>query len=308
MVKSFFKISSLIVVLGMMACSSPRLDLAGMPTWGQLKGNTEFKFDCKTKIENSHLTEISGVVNGYANPGFLYVQEDSFSPNRVYILDTIGHYYGSLNIRGCRNFDWEDLAIGPGPENGKNYIYVADIGDNLNVRNKVLVFRFEEPDLTKVDFPVQMQIKKAARLRLKYPKGRFNAETILLDPISKDVFVITKGEQAGVFKAEYPQNPKRASKLKYLGALPIQMAAGGSISANGTEIAIKNYTHIYYWKRQLNEPIDQALKRTPDLLPYTVEPQGEAISFTKDGRGYYTISEVQKKSGLGPMLYFYKRK
>jgi len=44
----------------------------------------------------------------------------------------------------------------------------------------------------------------------------------------------------------------------------------------------------------------QTLMRVPVELPYEVEPQGEAIGFARDGKGYFTTSE-----GVRPTLYYY---
>ena len=43
------------------------------------------------------------------------------------------------------------------------------------------------------------------------------------------------------------------------------------------------------------------VERKPLNLPYLIEGQGEAIGFTPDGKGYYTISE-----GHYPQLFYYK--
>jgi hypothetical protein len=40
-------------------------------------------------------------------------------------------------------------------------------------------------------------------------------------------------------------------------------------------------------------------------LPYSPEPQGEAIAFDAQGGGYYTISEERGKSPQ--QLFYYKR-
>ena len=47
------------------------------------------------------------------------------------------------------NRDWEDIAVGPGPVDGKNYVYVGEIGDNDAKYRFKRVYRFEEPVLNK---------------------------------------------------------------------------------------------------------------------------------------------------------------
>jgi hypothetical protein len=50
----------------------------------------------------------------------------------------------------------------------------------------------------------------------------------------------------------------------------------------------------------------EALKPPPYIVEYKEEPQGEAITFARDGSGFYTLSE--KVKGEKTYLYFYPRK
>jgi len=69
---------------------------------------------------------------------------------------------------------------------------------------------------------------------------------------------------------------------------------------------VKNYDNVFYWKRLSGESVDEAIKRTHETLPYSPEPQGESIAFSRQGDGYYTTSEQKNK--MPQHLYFYKRK
>jgi len=40
------------------------------------------------------------------------------------------------------------MAAGPGPERGKSYLYLGDIGDNNEARAEIVVYRVPEPALT----------------------------------------------------------------------------------------------------------------------------------------------------------------
>jgi hypothetical protein len=69
---------------------------------------------------------------------------------------------------------------------------------------------------------------------------------------------------------------------------------------------MKNYDHLYYWKRWDAETIPELLLRKPIELNYLQEAQGEAIAWTRDGTGFYTLSETVKNY-KGNLIY-YKRK
>ena len=80
---------------------------------------------------------------------------------------------------------------------------------------------------------------------------------------------------------------------------------GGEISPDGSEILLKSYRNVYYFKRQTGESIAQALSKTPIILPYKIELQGEAICWAPNGNAYYCLSEWKDK--LAPHIYFYSR-
>jgi hypothetical protein len=88
--------------------------------------------------------------------------------------------------------------------------------------------------------------------------------------------------------------------------LPFTKIVAASISADGTEVLMKNYDHLYYWKRLDQEMIPQLLQRKPIELNYVQEAQGEAIAWKLDGTGFYTLSETVKNH-KGNLIY-YKRK
>ncbi|MND28803.1 hypothetical protein D3C80_192960 [compost metagenome] len=297
-----------ITFLGLSSCKSQKTSPTPVTSWSGLKENNRFVFDAKIAVNNNALKEISGIASGRTNKELLYVHEDSFCPNKVYLLNTKGEYQGSLKLKGRKNWDWEDIAVGGGPEESKHYIYVGDIGDNFKLMNAAIVYRFEEPNLTNASLPIKSKVYRPDKLRFQYPDGRHNAETLLLDPLTKDLYIVTKGKTATIYRAEFPQNSIKSTKLEYIGSLPISQATGGSISSDGKEIIIKDYYRIYYWKRLEGQSINEALTATPELLPYQREMQGEAVGFNNDNSGYYTISEIESRKGLVPTLYFYKRK
>ena len=55
----------------------------------------------------------------------------------------------TCTLAGVENRDWEDIAVGPGPDASKSYVYVADIGDNEGQYQYKYIYRFEEPVLNK---------------------------------------------------------------------------------------------------------------------------------------------------------------
>ena len=81
-------------------------------------------------IQNSAVTEASGIVASHLNYNVLWTHNDSGNPAQIFPMTPAGTNLGTYSITGASNTDWEDIAIGPGPVSGTQYIYIGDIGDN----------------------------------------------------------------------------------------------------------------------------------------------------------------------------------
>jgi hypothetical protein len=258
-------------------------------------------------LERKKLHEISGIAASLQNKNILYVNQDNGHPNCIYLTNTGGQDLGRLVICGSDNRDWEDIALGPGPVADHDYIYVADIGDNHAWHGSVRIYRFPEPDLTTARFPVQKTIKNAETITLQYPNGPRNAETILLDPLTRDLYIVTKeDDSSNIYVAPFPQSTRHKIVLEPVLTLPFHLVTSGSISSNGLEILLRNEDYYWYWKRTAGETVADALRRPPQqITPVTKEPQGEAICFSPNQRGYFTSSEVNRNQQ--PVIYFYQK-
>lgn len=265
----------------------------------------------QAQLQNSELREISGIASSKINKDVLYMHNDSGDTSRFFAINPEGllketFYFKADAAHPTTNVeDCEDISVGPGPEKGKSYVYLGDIGDNGSHRQSITIFRFQEPTiaLNKAE-----QILKAEALHLKYPDGAHDSETLMVDPIDRQFYIITKREDSvGVYTA--PLNAsftdtisfQKRCKLHFAGLPLLKWITAGDISADGNQILVRSYQKVYYWKRQAGEPVWKALQRKPAELPYKPEKQGEAIGFTPDGKGYYTTSE-----GKNAPLYFYQ--
>ena len=256
---------------------------------------------------NSEIDEASGIAVSRSNNSMIWVHNDSGHENQLFVMGENGEDFGKFTVEPAVNRDWEDMAAGPGPVAGLTYLYVGDFGDN-NARYEVIsLYRFPEPDLTLQENMNGGLIENAERLYFVYPDCQpRDAETLMIDPLTKDIFIVSKRDERSIlYIAPWPHNTERVDTLREVGIFPFNQATGGDISADGGEIVVKTYFRIFYWHREPGETVYEALQRQPLLLPYTLEPQGEAFGWMPDGSGYYTISE--KVAGIDPVLYFYKR-
>ncbi|MBL9004614.1 MAG: hypothetical protein JNJ46_10225 [Myxococcales bacterium] len=258
------------------------------------------------------LTESSGVVAGRRSAGTLWLHNDSGAGPRIVALSSTGALQALYDLMGATAQDWEDIAIGPGPRAGSSYLYIGDIGDNAMARADVQVYRVEEPDV-RSGSPTTPTMLPVERFTLVYPDRAHNAETLLVDPLRSDVYIVAKSGDgvSPVFRAAAPLSsavPNRLEQVAVLrfGTAPLsggRTTTGGDISPRGDEIAIRTYDAAFLWRRPAGMTVADALAGIPCPLPLRVEPQGEALGFASDGAGYYTVSE-----GSNQPLFFYSRR
>ncbi|MHA7130136.1 hypothetical protein [Algoriphagus namhaensis] len=251
------------------------------------------------QVPNPAWNEISGLVASRKYPNRLYMHNDSGGENAVYLMSVEGAELGKITLEGVQNRDWEDIAFGPGPK-GQDYIYVAEIGDNLAQHEEIRIYRFPEPDSDNSTLKPEVA-------NYVYPNGPMDAEAIFLDPISEKLYLISKRDSANTL-FEMPLrafDTKKVETLVELIKLPFSSTVAADIRFDGQAILIKNYFSIYHWDRNPEESIEVTLAKPYRQLPYTPEPQGESVAFQADGEGYFTLSE--ERFGIKPVLYHYKK-
>ena len=263
-------------------------------------------------IENNQIKEASGMVASYRNKGSFWTHNDSGDKNRIFSLEANGKGIREFYLEGASNRDWEAISMAQFPEG--SFIYVGEIGDNNNEFAESAIYRVPEPEISS-STPQSNTLKNVQKITYKYSDGARDAEAFLIDQSSKDIYIISKRESSKrLYRLPFPQSYTQTMTAELVQELTFSVGSGtpffivdGNISVDNKEIIIKNYLQIFHWRRNTNESIPDALKRTPTTLPYTAEPQGEAVCFAQDGSGYYTISE-EGPNKLPVKLYFYKRK
>ncbi len=242
------------------------------------------------KLESTQLVEASGLAPCTYRSDWLYAHNDGGDYNRFFILDTTGKHIKSVIVPYSGNRDMEDMAVDANPIDGKTYVFLGDIGDNDGVYPEIKVYRFEEQSF--LDNGRDTTTFKAQTLKFKYPDGPRDAETLLVDPWSHHLYIVSKRDaRCCIYKASYPFDTVGTVTLQKVGQLPYSGFVGGSISSDGKHIVLKTYLQVFYWERNANETLINALSRQPKMLPYKMEKQGEAICWSLDAKQYYTISE-----------------
>src|SRR6266850_1911276 len=207
-------------------------------------------------LENRAIDESSGIVASRTSPGMYWTHNDSGDGPFIYALDDRGHSRGVWRVNGAVAYDWEDIAAGPGPMPGTSYLYIGDIGDNGGRRPQIIVYRVPEPAITAADEGTKKsnaQLTEPAEvIRLRYPDGPHNSETLMVHPGTGKIYVITKIEfgNAGVYEADPAQASAGVITLARVGELSVPtvfggMISGGDISPDGLRVALCDYVQGY---------------------------------------------------------------
>ncbi|MFQ5594251.1 MAG: metallophosphoesterase family protein [Anaerolineae bacterium] len=266
-------------------------------------------------VESSLLTEISGVVASRENADVLWTHNDSGDSARIYAMSIQGKHLGVYNLVGASATDWEDIAIGPGPVEGQDYVYAGDIGDNARQRASVTVYRVAEPVVSASQDAVTVDLDGVDALPMRYPGSAvYDSETLLVDPVSGDLFLVTK-DRAGegvahIFRNPAPHTPGVMVTLDLVDSIPLPaQVTGGDVSPSGDAVLLRLYAQAYYWPRATGTNLWETFSSAACAAPVAVEPQGEAIAFAAHGvpsvspePSYFTISE-----GAYQPVYFYEQ-
>src|SRR3954467_8420045 len=255
-------------------------------------------------ISDPAITEISGIHAGVHNPGVWWVHNDSGDTARVFALDGSGAVRGTYSLTGATAVDWEDIAVVAGATPGSGTIYAADIGDNALARSEIQVYRVAEPDVPATGPAVTTTLSGVETLHLTYPDGPHDAETLLVDPATGDLLVITKlllGGTVGVCRAAAPLAAGSTTQLTKVDTLtyPSGLAnavTGGDISADGQAIVIGTYGNVRVYNRAGGATLWGALHTPPCTAPLPSEGQGEAVSFNPAATSLVTVSEGANQS------------
>ena len=243
--------------------------------------------------QSASITEASGLAASRRNPHVFWVHNDSGDSARVFAINRQGALLGTYTLAGASATDWEDIALGPDPASGVDCLYAGDIGDNGAARPFVTVYRVPEPLVNTNVFNLVTYLAGAQAFSFTYPDGARDAETLMADPWTGDLFIVSKRESLSrLYRAAFPQDATATNSLTYLGQLTFGWAVWGDISPSGRQILIKEYSAMHYYPRAIGQALEEVLTNSPaGIVPCPAEPQGEAVAWQGQEDGYLTLSE-----------------
>jgi hypothetical protein len=264
-------------------------------------------------IEEPILNEVSGIAASRWDPDRLWVLNDSGNKAALYALSGKGALLGTLEIEGAKNTDWEDMASFR--LNGKNYLLIGDMGDNLGRRLNCRLYLIEEPET----ISALAKVKPLAVIPFSYEDGSRDVESIAVDVAAGKILLLSKREKVTALyelplALRTPPAPLVAQKIATMESLPqpteedreanplmapyLAQPTGMDLSADGSAMVVLTYQDVFLYRRQKGESWSQAVLKIPETLPRHHLIQAEAVCFTPDGKIIFVTSERKITSPL----------
>jgi hypothetical protein len=259
-------------------------------------------------LTDPRITESSGIAASRRADGVFWTHNDSGDGPYLFAIDRKGRTLARYTVPEATNVDWEDIALGPGPD-GKPAIFIGDIGDNNSIRKECVVYRVPEPLVDTTKTMQERTTEVPDRFTYHYPDGPHDCETLMVHPKTHEIFVVTKDwSQAGVsgvYTFPIPLRPNDTVTLKRIGTMTFStrmltgtsyaqfegMATGGDISPDGRRLVVRTYMLADEWDIKPGQSVADAIKSKPRETLLPLSKQGEGICYRLDGKAWLTTSE-----------------
>lgn len=244
-------------------------------------------------LQDPRINESSGLAasHRYAAQSLLWTHNDSAGETELFCIDPFGRTVATLKLSGAKNIDWEDMEI------AGDWMYIADVGDNLRHRESVTIYRLREPEFDPNKAGATLGAASES-MTLKYPEGARDCETLLVTTGGEVLLVSKNGGASKIYKAPQPfangatQTLEEVGEYSFTGATALSyLTTAGSLSPDETRVVIRTYTHAYEWTIPAQNNWRDLWKAEPRIFELPQTQQGEAICFSADGLSFFVTSE-----------------
>ncbi|MFN0281379.1 MAG: hypothetical protein ACKVZ6_05350 [Kineosporiaceae bacterium] len=251
-------------------------------------------------IKDDRITESSGLVASGRTTGILWTFNDSGGTARLFAVARSGRTAAVLDLRGVQAQDWE-AATALRARDDTPLIAVGDIGDNRGDRPTVRIHVVAEPKKL-----VDGTVRPLRTITLTYPDQPVDAETLVADPDTGRLYVVTKGVLGGRVYAVPEQawpgtrdTPDAVdATLELVGRVPLVLVTDGVTLPDG-RVALRTYGELALMPplSTLGDPEATWTPLATTRLPR--QGQGEGIAVDRDGAFLLTTEGTDK-----PVLLF----
>jgi hypothetical protein len=258
------------------------------------------------RLDNSEITESSGLALGRANDGVFWTHNDSGDDARLFAFDPEGRDLGVFTVKGASHGDWEDVASFSDGKRG--YLVIADVGDNLARREECAIYVVQEPrvegphaesadaERSSAEPDERGGVAKVARtIRFAYEDGPRDCESVAVDVEARTVYLVSKvyGLSCKVYALPLPEHePEEPLVAKAVAAINVPAATAMDISPDGRRAVVLTYLNACEYVRAPGETWAEAFARRPRVIQMPLRAQGEAVCYGPDGETLYLTSEI----------------
>jgi hypothetical protein len=249
--------------------------------------------------DGSLLGELSGLARSNSHPGLIWTINDGGNEAEIIAINTSAKTKARIRIEGVQNIDWEDITsyqLG-----GRNFLAIADTGDNGGIRKDLFIHIVEEPVTLDIG-----SVKPTRSLRFRWKDGARDNESLFASGDSESFYLISK-KRVPAELYQLPINAPDGSSPTLLTRLEgiaqpdaktmntkgdfgryRSQITGADLSPDGQIIAVLNYQKVYFYKLP-DKPVPNIFPISSMDLPWL--PQAEGIAFSNDGKSLFIGSE-----------------
>jgi hypothetical protein len=233
------------------------------------------------RLDHKLIPESSGVIDSRKHPGVFWTHNDSGNGPDLFAVSREGKLIARYTLN-VRNNDWESITA-----DDEGHLYVGDTGNNEHRRDRVLVYRVNEPDPNTAAETAGGQpglLRVNATWRLNFPAAPFDAESLFL--FKGTGYIISKlltGKPAGVYSFDLA-NTDEPQTLRHVCDLPIRSpVTDAALSADAARLAVMTVTGPYLFR--IDGDVAAAGKVTPThQLYFDVKDMNmEGVCFVEGG-------------------------
>lgn len=248
-------------------------------------------FRQKATVQDGQLNEISGMVPSSDGEG-VWVLNDSGGRDELYRLDAKGQLLQTVEIKGAKQRDWEDL--GWTIRDGVFYLVIGDTGNNQLKHQSLTFFVVPEPSLSEGK---STRSRVQAKIEITFPDGTHDCEAFAC--CDRQVYLATKvaaseGNDAvsRFYRFDLPLKGEHRITVEALSECPLPLTTAMDVSEDGMVLAIRDYLTIALYTRTSLRDWSDVLKEKPTArFPGPFQRQAEAMCFAKNFQKLWTISE-----------------
>ena len=240
-------------------------------------------------LQNSEIRESSGLAYATKGRPVLWTHNDSGDTSRFFAVGLAGEDLGTFTLEGARAVDWEDIASYV--SDGRNWLLLADVGDNEERRPDCQLYIVEEPEAGE-----SATVSVVRTISFVYEDGPRNCEAAAVDSKEQRILLIAKTREplSGVYSLPLiPEDEKvtarRIADMRLTGVVAMD------ISPDGRDAVVLTYGDAFRWRRTEDESWASAFGREPEMLPMPYRKQGESVCYTPDGKRLLLTSEKKPR-------------